>query len=72
MLDNAIVHYLLDGLDEVLSADELFFEDFLLERLTTPAGRAQVTICVRDSLFNTCIALREFLEDGQRVAAFLD
>lgn len=62
MVDNGIVQYLLDGLDEVLSADELFFEEFLPDRITTPDGRAQITICVRDSLFNTCTALREFLE----------
>lgn len=64
MMDQGMVTLLCDGLDEILATDSAFFGEFLLDRLTVPGGVAQVTICVRDSLFNTCGALSEFVESA--------
>src|SRR5207248_1074171 len=64
MIDQGILELLVDGLDEILATDDSFFNDFLLERLTVPNGGAQITVCVRDSLFNTCRSLAEFLEQA--------
>ena len=62
LLDQGFVHLMLDGLDEILAVDDNFFSDFLLDRVTVPDGHSQILICVRDSLFNSCTSLTEFIE----------
>jgi hypothetical protein len=63
MIDNGQLAVMCDGLDEVLATDDQFF-DFLTDRLTAVNGRGQLLVCVRDSLFNTCRNLHEFLLDA--------
>jgi hypothetical protein len=63
MIDEGQLALMCDGLDEVLASDDQFF-DFLTDRLTAADGRGQVLVCVRDSLFNTCRNLHEFLLDA--------
>ena len=62
MIEAGLLALLCDGLDEILASDDLFFE-YLLERLTTPPAKGRIVVCVRDSLFNTCVELKEFLSE---------
>ena len=63
MIDNGQLALMCDGLDEILASDDQFFE-FLLDRLTSPDRQSHVVVCVRESLFNTCRNLHEFLVDA--------
>lgn len=65
MLANQLGAWLIDGLDEVIARDPDFF-DYLLHLMTlSPEFEAlpTIVICLRDSLFATNSALREFCEE---------
>jgi hypothetical protein len=62
MVDQGLLCILCDGLDEILASDDQFFA-YLLDRLTTPDSKGKIVVCVRDSLFNTCVELKDFLRD---------
>lgn len=53
--------WLLDGLDELYTGDPHFF-DRLLDLVTAPGSKAQITIWCRDSLLTTSDAFSEFRE----------
>ena len=63
-LINGLGILLLDGLDEVLERDARFF-DYLADLITMPHGTTlpSIVICVRDSLFATLSALKDFCDD---------
>ena len=63
MVDNGLLALMCDGLDEVLATDDHIFE-FLEDRLTIPDSSGRIVVCVRDSLFNSCIELKSFLSDA--------
>jgi hypothetical protein len=65
MLSRGYACFLLDGLDEVISRDPLFFE-YLSELLTRPDSPyvPRILICVRDSLLASNKGLRDFLDDA--------
>ena len=56
---NGFATWLLDGLDELYAGDPGFFE-YLLDLITTPGSKAQVTIWCRDSVLTTSDAFSEF------------
>ena len=56
---NGFATWLLDGLDELYAGDPGFFE-YLLDLVTTPNSKAQVTIWCRDSVLTTSDAFSEF------------
>ncbi|UFN44832.1 NACHT domain-containing protein [Nocardioides okcheonensis] len=64
MLGNGYACLLLDGLDELISRDQGFFE-YLEDLLTrdTPAS-PRILICVRDSLLSASQGLRDFIVDS--------
>ncbi len=61
MVDNRYGLWMLDGLDEVITRDEKFFP-YLEERITSPGASPSIVICVRDSLFQSCEELSDFLD----------
>ena len=61
LLVNGFATWLLDGLDELYAGDTNFF-DYLLDLVTIPNSKAQVTIWCRDSLLTTSRELSEFQE----------
>ena len=60
-LVNGFATWMLDGLDELYAGDPGFF-DYLLDLVTIPNSKAQVTIWCRDSLLTTSQAFSEFQE----------
>lgn len=58
---NGFATWLLDGLDELYTGDPHFF-DRLLDLVTAPGSRAQITVWCRDSLLTTSDAFSEFRE----------
>lgn len=64
LLVNEFAIWILDGLDEVISQDPLFF-DYLLNVLTLPNAPAnpKILISVRDTLLTSHEPFREFLEE---------
>ena len=72
LLVNGYAAWLLDGLDELYAGDPGFF-DYLLNLVTTPGSRAQITIWCRDSLLTTSPAFSEFQEvcdDGKTLQIY--
>ena len=61
LLVNGYATWLLDGLDELYAGDPGFF-DYLLDLVTIPSSKAQVTIWCRDSLLTTSQEFAEFQE----------
>lgn len=61
LLVNGYATWLLDGLDELYAGDPSFF-DYLLDLVTIPSSKAQVTIWCRDSLLTTSREFSEFQE----------
>ena len=59
LLVNGFASWLLDGLDELYTGDANFFY-YLLDLITRPNSRAQITIWCRDSLLTTSDAFAEF------------
>ena len=59
LLVNGFSTWLFDGLDELYSGDETFF-DYILELLTRADSIANITILCRDSLITTSSAFAEF------------
>lgn len=59
LLVNGYATWMLDGLDELYAGDPGFF-DYLLDLVTEPNSKAQVTIWCRDSLLTTSHAFAEF------------
>lgn len=53
--------WMFDGLDEVYSGDNRFFE-FIGRILDAPGSRAQIVLCSRDSLISASGPVRAFLE----------
>jgi len=62
MLLNGYSMWLFDGLDELYTGDPDFF-DYLLDLITRPDSKAQVLICVRDSLLRTSVTFARFLNE---------
>ncbi len=63
IINNRFGIWMMDGLDEVVSKDPNFFP-YLYEPLTTPGSRPAILICIRDSLFQSCEELADFIEDA--------
>ena len=61
LLVNGFATWMLDGLDELYAGDPNFF-DYLLDLITVPGTKAQITIWCRDSLLTTSDAFSEFRE----------
>ncbi|OGA05206.1 MAG: hypothetical protein A3I00_08845 [Betaproteobacteria bacterium RIFCSPLOWO2_02_FULL_64_12] len=59
MIDNRHAVWMIDGLDEIITGDERFFE-YVEERITAPRSCPAVVICVRDSLFRSSESLMNF------------
>lgn len=59
LLVNGFATWMLDGLDELYAGDPSFF-DYLLDLVTEPDSKAQVTIWCRDSLLTTSQEFAEF------------
>lgn len=66
LLINGFTTWLLDGLDELITGDEEFF-DYILDVVTSPHSRANVLVWSRDSLVTTSDSFLEFREQGQGV-----
>lgn len=66
LLVNGFTTWLLDGLDELITGDEEFF-DYILDVVTAPRSRADITIWSRDSLVTASDAFMEFRDQGQGV-----
>jgi Pentapeptide repeats (8 copies) len=69
LLVNGFSTWLLDGLDELYAGDPDFF-DRVLEIVTRPGFRGQITICCRDSLLTTSDAFSEFRDYCRESANF--
>ena len=65
MLVNGFCTWLFDGLDELYSSDDRFF-DYVLDLLTRPNTKAQILICARNSLLTTNDALAQFIQEYQQ------
>ena len=66
LVDNRHALWMLDGLDEVITRDERFFE-YLEDRITTPRSQPAILVCVRDSLLETSNELIDFISDYHAV-----
>ncbi|HGE71638.1 TPA: hypothetical protein ENX78_12425 [Candidatus Poribacteria bacterium] len=62
LIDNRLGILMLDGLDEVISKDSNFIE-YLEDRITSPYSKPAIIISMRDSLFETCDDLKDFIND---------
>jgi hypothetical protein len=71
LVDNRFGLLMLDGLDEVIAKDSNFIE-YLEDRITSPYSKAAIVISMRDSLFETCNELKEFIQDyGNFIETFV-
>lgn len=66
LVENRHALWMLDGLDEVITRDERFFE-YLEDRITMPRSRPAILVCVRDSLLETSDELTDFINDYHAV-----
>ncbi len=62
LLLNGFSFWLFDGLEELYSGDPDFF-DYLLDLITRPKSKAQILICIRNSLLQTSDNLISFLNE---------
>ncbi|MEM6339235.1 MAG: hypothetical protein AAF673_04865, partial [Pseudomonadota bacterium] len=62
MLQNGYCTWLFDGLDEIYSGDENFFE-YIAEVMSEANGQSHILICARDSLLTTSESLIDFIHD---------
>ncbi|MBM4388995.1 MAG: pentapeptide repeat-containing protein, partial [Deltaproteobacteria bacterium] len=60
---NGFTTWLLDGLDELYAGDPGFF-DYLLDLVTRPRSKAQITIFCRDSVLSTSSEFSDFCDYG--------
>ncbi|MCR4409136.1 MAG: pentapeptide repeat-containing protein [Candidatus Saccharicenans sp.] len=62
LIDKRFGILMLDGLDEVITRDSNFIE-YLEDRITAPYATPAIIISMRDSLFETCDDLKDFIDD---------
>lgn len=62
LIDRRFGILMLDGLDEVITRDTNFIE-YLEDRITAPYSTPAIIISMRDSLFETCDDLKDFIDD---------
>jgi hypothetical protein len=62
-LTNGLATLLLDGIDEILEHDHEFFDEHMMDLVTTPNSVSSVVMCVREALFSTYDGLRQFCDE---------